>query len=119
MLTFRSAEESVGGNAGLPIAIEARFLRDKAVFTFEAKGQRFTVVTSPGGANRVHRVSVDFPTQRTAAAIADAQGRSWQVTEDALIAAHDSAQRFPRVPARRAFWFGWHAQHPDTMLITR
>lgn len=119
VLTFRAADGAADGNTGLPIAVEARFLRDKPVFTFDAGGQRFTVVTSAGGANRVYRVSGDFPVQKAIDTIRDAQGRSWQVTEDALIAAHDSTQRSPRVSARRAFWFGWYAQHPDTMLIKR
>jgi len=121
VLTFRAVDGAAEGNTwgGVPIAIEASFLRNKPVFTFDAAGQRFTVVTSPGGANRVYRVSADFPAQRTVNAIRDAQGRTWQVTEEALVAAHDPTQRFPRVPARRAFWFGWYAQHPETILIKR
>jgi hypothetical protein len=119
VVTFRAAEGAADGNTGLPIAIEARFLSERPVCTFDAAGQRFTVVTSTGGANRVYRVSGDFPVQKTVDTIRDAQGRSWQVTEDALVAAHDPALRFPRVSARRAFWFGWFAQHPDTMLIKR
>ena len=41
---------------------------------------------------------------------------AWQVTEDALVAADGLPPR-PRIAAQRAFWFGWHAQFPDTILI--
>jgi hypothetical protein len=44
----------------------------------------------------------------------DAQGRRWRVTPDALVC--DSGEHLPRVAAHRAFWFGWFAQHPDTVL---
>jgi len=40
------------------------------------------------------------------------------MTEEAFVSEPDShGPVAPRVPARRAFWFGWHAQFPDTELI--
>jgi hypothetical protein len=49
--------------------------------------------------------------------VVDAAGRAWLVHEDRLQAAADPRLSLPRVPAHRAFWFGWFAQHPDTVLI--
>jgi hypothetical protein len=49
--------------------------------------------------------------------ILDSRGRAWTTTEDALQATFEANLRLPRVPAHRAFWFGWYAQHPDTLLI--
>ncbi|HZL92375.1 MAG TPA: hypothetical protein VFB99_01985, partial [Vicinamibacterales bacterium] len=49
--------------------------------------------------------------------VRDAEGREWLVGEEFLEATFDSGVRLPRVPAHRAFWFGWYAQHPDTVLI--
>jgi hypothetical protein len=46
--------------------------------------------------------------------VRDASGQRWRVTPDALV--DDGTGRLPRVPAHRAFWFGWYAQHPDTVL---
>lgn len=117
VLTLRAA----GGEGGalLPIAIEARFLRDRPVFSFEVSGQRFVVLTSPAGANRVYRTPVDFPAQAAGGTVRDAAGRDWRATEEALVPADGLSDRLPRVPARRAFWFGWFAQYPDTMLIKR
>jgi hypothetical protein len=28
----------------------------------------------------------------------------------------ETGERLARVPAPRAFWFGWIAQHPETVL---
>ena len=39
------------------------------------------------------------------------------VAEDALVGPH--GMRRSRLPAHRAFWFGWQAAHPDTVLIRR
>ena len=49
--------------------------------------------------------------------MSDAKGGRWTVAADALVGA--SGERLARVPARRAFWFGWIAQYPDTVLIRR
>ena len=37
--------------------------------------------------------------------------------EEALVLDDDPSDRRLRVPAPRAFWFGWYAQFPDTELI--
>ena len=39
------------------------------------------------------------------------------VTEEALVPKTGTAAPLPRVPAFRAFWFGWYAQFPDTILV--
>jgi hypothetical protein len=38
--------------------------------------------------------------------------------EDALRAEDGDPPLLARLPARRAFWFGWFAQFPDTELVT-
>ncbi len=118
VLTLRVAG-AAAGDAAVPVAIEARFLQGKPVFSFDAAGQRYAVITSPGGANRVYRVAAPFPEQRATDVIRDVRGRAWTVTEDALVAADDATILAPRIAAQRAFWFGWYAQFPDTILIQR
>jgi hypothetical protein len=44
----------------------------------------------------------------------DATGGRWRIADDALIG--ESGEELPRIPAHRAFWFGWLSQHPDTEL---
>jgi hypothetical protein len=72
------------------------------------------------GANRVYDAGDHrFERQTKEGSIVDARGVHWQVTEDALVSADATLDPLPRIAARRAFWFGWHAQFPDTMLIRK
>lgn len=48
--------------------------------------------------------------------VRDEAGRRWQISEDALVGP-TGTERLKRVSAQRAFWFGWHAQFPSTLLI--
>jgi hypothetical protein len=71
---------------------------------------------SPDGANRVYHTSGQrFERRLDDFRVADAKGRVWRVTEDALVAVTDAGAR---LPANRAFWFGWFAQFPQTELFT-
>ncbi len=44
-----------------------------------------------------------------------ASGRRRRTVPDALLS--ETGERLARVPAHRAFWFGWIAQHPETVLF--
>ena len=101
----------------VPVAISAQYLRRHPIFSFIAAEQRFVVVTTPQGANRVFRTPVEFPEQRAGVAIADVEGGTWRVSEAALIPGGSKTMDAPRVSAQRAFWFGWYAQFPETILI--
>ncbi len=116
VLVLRLPEE--GADTGrTPVAIDARMLAARQVFSFAAGGGHYVVVTSPGGANRVYRTDRDFPEQKYADAIVDRSGRKWRVTETALVDDRDPSATAPRVAAQRAFWFGWFAQFPQTVLL--
>jgi hypothetical protein len=98
------------------LAIDADFLAHHPVYADTIGLQRFVVLTDTSGANRVYEQGdvalVRFDGQRTAT---DAQGRRWTMTEAELKSA--DGRRLPRLPARRAFWFGWHAAFPQTRLV--
>ena len=49
-------------------------------------------------------------------AVVDPDGVSWLVTEAALVNTNDASQTLPRLPSHVAFWFGWFAFHPDTLV---
>jgi hypothetical protein len=49
--------------------------------------------------------------------VEDASGQLWRVKEDALHLDSDPTTTRPRIPARRAFWFGWQAQFPGGELV--
>ncbi len=56
------------------------------------------------------------PNGRPPKTLLDADGRQWQVTEEALQNTADPSQTLPRLPSHEAYWFGWYAFHPDTQL---
>jgi hypothetical protein len=101
-----------------PFAISTDLLSERPVFHVVVDDANLVVVTSDGGANRVYASGayrfVDTDGDST---VRDAEGRDWRVDEYSLEATFDPSVRLPRVPAHRAFWFGWYAQHPDTVLI--
>ncbi len=104
-----------GGDA-TPAAIETAMLSDQSVYHGEHGGTSYVVLTDAGGANRVYDVGETRITgyDRDGSAT-DANGRRWRVREDALVA--EDGARHDRLPAHRAFWFGWYSAHPDTELI--
>ena len=101
-----------------PVAIAATFLQQNRVFHHSFGGRNLVVVTSAKGANRVYDAGdVRFVRHVGERQVADVAGRVWRITEDAIELEDDSGARRARVPAQRAFWFGWYAQFPNTVLI--
>jgi hypothetical protein len=114
-----SVRPVTGGDAQ-PVAIAQDRLRRARVYPFEVSGRRFVVVTSRQGANRVYAVGTsDVVFQSTPVsdgAVRDSGDRVWVADEEGLRTSDGSAV-LPRVSAQRAFWFGWHAQFPHTILL--
>ena len=94
------------------LAVSARFLRKNPVFRTELAGRTLTIVTTSAGANRVFNTGDRrFERPLDDDRLLDDGGKTWKVTEDALVS---EDARLERVPAYRAFWFGWFAQFPET-----
>ena len=112
VLVLRPAEAGPGMP---PVAIAVDRLMRQPVFSFESGVRRFVVVTSRDGANRVYdRGDVTFVNREADGRVRDAGGHAWTATDAALVGR--TGERLPRVAAHRAFWFGWVAQYPDTVL---
>ena len=100
-----------------PSAISAKFLATRPVYHGERGGQRYVVLTDASGANRVYDAgTLTFTAYDGDVTATDDAGGRWTVTEAALRAA-DGRPLLDRLPAHRAFWFGWYAAHPDTQLV--
>lgn len=100
-----------------PVAIAADFLKKNPVYHATFSGVSIVVISTKGGANRVYESrDVRFVGTAEKDRLQDAGGRWWQLTEDALVPA-DSSRTLLRIPAQRAFWFGWYAQFPHTELV--
>jgi hypothetical protein len=101
-----------------PLAISVDHLVKNNLLQMERQGRRFIIFTSPGGASRVYESgNHSFSKWLDAKKVQDREGRVWEVTEAALLCEDKSVSQLARLPAHRAFWFAWHAQHPDTELI--
>ena len=106
------------GGGAKPLAIAARFLQEHRVYHVDVAHRPLVVVTTGSGANRVY---ASGPHRFVAGAdddhLVDAEGGMWVVAENQLRSVRDPKLVLARVPAHRAFWFGWFAQHPDTLLV--
>ena len=101
---------------GEPVAIAVDLLRRKPVYQDRAGATDFVVFTDPSGANRVYDATgVSFSSWDGRGRAVSQDGREWTLTESALTAADGT--RKERLPAHRAFWFGWYSQFPQTRLI--
>ena len=114
VLTLRSPARSA--TKGEQLAIAAARLDANPVFHGRIGTRNFVVLTDPSGANRVfdsgpHR----FAATADPDTIRDAQGRAWRWGEAAL--SGPGGLQLKRLPAHRAFWFGWVAAYPATKLI--
>lgn len=106
----------VGGATAPPLAIAVARLRREPVLAVEAGGQALVVVTTKAGANMIYeRGARTFTGRSGEGPLTDGSGGTWRVTPEALVG--PDGERLPRIPAHRAFWFGWVAQYPETRLI--
>ena len=48
--------------------------------------------------------------------LVDSHGDVWFVTEEYLVNDSAPSKRLKRIPTHMAFWFGWYAFHPDTLV---
>ncbi len=98
------------------LAIAADFLRASRVHHDRLGAQEFVVLTDASGANRVYEsANVRFEGWDGESLARDRSGRTWRVAEDKLTGPGGRTLR--RLPAHRAFWFGWYAAFPNTRLV--
>lgn len=98
------------------LAISAEFLDSHRVYHDQLAGRNIVVVTDKSGANRVYATQENqFERTENGQRLIDSKHNSWQVLEGFLLG--PNGQELPRVPAHRAFWFGWKAAVPDTRLV--
>lgn len=108
---------AVGGGRQA-VAFSAAYLARRRIHHQTVEGRTFAVLTTSQGANRVFETgSVSIGAWISSEVVRDANGREWRITEEALVPASGAGTPLPRVAAFRAFWFGWYAQFPETVLV--
>ncbi len=98
------------------LAVHDRYLLKHPVYHDKVGPQQFVVLTDRTGANRVYETKgLRFSQYDGDRQVTDSRGQSWTLAEDALKGS--GGQVLKRLPARRAFWFGWVAAYGDTRLV--
>jgi len=101
---------------GEPLAIAADFLLAHRVHHERVGARSLVVLTDPSGANRVYAAGAHrFVEWSGDEQLRDSWGGMWRVEEGNLRG--PSGQTLARLPAHRAFWFGWYAAYPTTRLV--
>ena len=99
-----------------PLAISADHLAANPVHHDAIEGTAFVVLTDPSGANRAFASEgVTFTAYDGDRSVEDDTGTTWTMDEHALTA--EDGRALERIPAQRAFWFGWNAAFPHTRLV--
>jgi hypothetical protein len=101
---------------GEALAISAEFLATRPVYQLRMGGVNMVVLTDTSGANRVYEAKdTTFTSWDSTTTARDCLGKAWRMDEAQLTAT--SGESLKRLPAHRAFWFGWHAAFPQTQLV--
>ena len=100
--------------AGSPRAIDHARLVREPIYRGRHGGVEFVVLTDASGAHRVFEAPTARLERHDDGRLVDETGVVWRPEEHALVGS--DGQRRRRLPAHRAFWFGWRAAHPDTQL---
>lgn len=98
------------------LAIDNDYLQANPIVNERIGLTEFVILTDRAGANRVYEQGkAQFVSYDRDGRVTDQTGMVWTVEEDRLVS--DGGQTLARLPAHRAFWFGWHAAYPETRLI--
>ena len=99
-----------------PLAIAADLLASNPVHHDAVEDTALVVFTDPSGANRAYASDdVTFTGYDGDRSVQDGSGMTWTMDEHALTGA--DGRVLHRIPAQRAFWFGWYAAFPNTRLV--
>ncbi len=103
--------------ADQPLAISVDYLDENPIHHDKIGTIALVVLTDTSGAARAYEVGeveiASWDRDRTAT---DKEGKRWILHEDRLEAEDGSV--LPRLPAHRAFWFGWFSAYSHTRLIS-
>ena len=98
-------------------AIDTKFLRRNPIYAVTIGDDQVVVLTSSKGDVRAYySEGVTFKKWDRWSMLTDSDGGVWEVTESGILK-EGSKKRLKRYPSHQSFWFGWHAQFPETRLI--
>ena len=101
---------------GEQLAIAVEFLARQTVYHDAVGSVALVVLTDASDASRVYETGGRrFARWDGQNGVWDENGERWTLEEAAITSGDGTSLK--RLPAHRAFWFGWYAQYPDTRLV--
>jgi len=99
-----------------PLAISVNYLSKHKLYHDRVGDMEFVIFTDNSGASRVYEANgIDFMNWYGERAVFDENGNSWILSENYLKSSDGSVLH--RLPAHRAFWFGWYSAYSHTRLV--
>jgi len=102
--------------ADKPMAIDVNYLAQNPIFHDSIANTEFVALTDNSGAIRVYQSNgLNFKQWDQEYKVVDENDLSWILSESKLES--ENGDVLLRLPANRAFWFGWYSAYPHTKLI--
>lgn len=99
-----------------PFAISTKYLSKNPIYHNKVGDMNFVVLTDSSGASRVYESNgVKFRSWDQNATAIDESNSKWTLTESKLESSNGKVLN--RLPAHRAFWFGWYSAYSNTDLV--
>ncbi len=99
-----------------PLAIEGNYLAENPIYYDKIGDMEFVALTDKSGAIRVYENNgIRFQAWDQDTTVIDENNISWILSESNLESENGST--LLRLPANRAFWFGWFSAYPHTRLV--
>ncbi|MEE9213436.1 MAG: DUF3179 domain-containing protein [Thermodesulfobacteriota bacterium] len=103
-------------SSGKPMAISVDYLSKNPVYQNSIDNKQFVIFTDKSGAARVYESKdIRFKNWDFEDLVYDESGGLWNLNESKLVSSDGKVLN--RLPAHRAFWFGWFSAFPDTALV--
>jgi len=97
-------------------AISSKFLKKNSIYNSKIGNVSYTVFTDRTGAHRVFKTGeLKFKEYDKIATVKDTDGIIWKVSEEKMT--NDKGEVLERFQTHNAFWFGYKAAFPNTILI--
>ena len=109
------AEEIVLNDTVGPIPVALIAARDTVTVDGISRRSGPVTYTNGGEVRAFNRGDEIFEPGLTPDSVVDSAGRTWQVTEEALVG--PNGETAPRINGHLAYWFGWYAFFPETELF--
>ena len=107
---------AVNSSTDTPMAISVDFLANNPVYQNNIGNTDFVALTDLSGAIRIYESNgVNFKNWDQENTVIDEKNNQWRLSESKLESA--TGDILARLPANRAFWFGWFSAYPHTQLI--